>query len=45
MMDRGEIILDVSGDEKKSLTVEKLVKKFHEIRQTEYATDEALLTT
>jgi putative tryptophan/tyrosine transport system ATP-binding protein len=45
MMDRGEIILDVCGEEKKNLTVEKLVKKFHEIRQTEYATDEALLTT
>lgn len=45
MMDRGDIILDVSGDEKKNLTVEKLVKKFHEIKQTEYTSDEALLTT
>jgi putative ABC transport system ATP-binding protein len=45
MMDKGEIILDVSGEEKKQLTVDALVKKFHEIRQTEYATDEDLLVT
>jgi putative ABC transport system ATP-binding protein len=45
MMDKGEIILDVSGQEKRDLTVEALVKKFHEIRQVEYATDEDLLST
>lgn len=45
MMDKGEIILDVSGEEKKDLTVEALVKKFHEIRQEEYASDEDLLST
>jgi putative ABC transport system ATP-binding protein len=45
MMDKGEIILDVSGEEKKQLTVDALVKKFHEIRQAEYATDEDLLVT
>lgn len=44
MMDGGEIILDVSGKEKDSLTVDKLVRKFHEIRRIEYATDEDLLT-
>ncbi len=43
MMDRGEIILDVSGDEKQSLTVEDLVRRFHEIRGEGFATDEALL--
>ena len=44
MMDGGEIILDVEGDDKKALTVEKLVSKFHEIRHKDLATDEILLT-
>lgn len=45
MMDRGEIILDVSGEEKQDLTVEKLVAKFHEIRETELENDELMLST
>lgn len=45
MMDRGEIIFDVSGEEKRELTVERLVQKFHEIRKAEYASDEDLLST
>ncbi|MFW6365569.1 MAG: ABC transporter ATP-binding protein [Spirochaetota bacterium] len=44
MMDRGEIILDVSGEEKSSLTVQKLVDKFHEIRHADFQSDEALLS-
>jgi len=44
MMDKGEIILDVEGEEKKHLTVEKLVKKFHEIRHKTFETDEVLLS-
>lgn len=44
MMDKGEIILDVSGEEKKSLTVQKLVDKFHEIRHADFQNDEALLS-
>jgi putative ABC transport system ATP-binding protein len=44
MMDKGEIILDVEGEEKKRLTVEKLVHKFHQIRQTDFGTDEVLLS-
>lgn len=43
MMDRGEIILDISGKEKKNLTVDSLVKKFHEIREENFINDEALL--
>jgi putative tryptophan/tyrosine transport system ATP-binding protein len=43
MMDGGEIIFDVRGEEKQNLTVEKLVKKFHELRSKEFATDEDLL--
>lgn len=44
MMDRGEIILDVSGEEKRELTVERLVEKFHEIRHTELENDELMLS-
>ncbi len=44
MMDEGRIIIDIEGDEKKSLTVEKLVKKFHDIRQKDFTSDEALLS-
>ncbi len=43
MMDKGEIILDVEGEEKKRLTVDKLVKKFHQIRRRSFGTDEVLL--
>mgnify|MGYP006307232639 FL=1 len=44
MMDKGEIILDIEGEEKKHLTVEKLVDKFHEIRKEELKSDEVLLS-
>ena len=44
MMDGGEIILDVSGEDKKRLTVPKLVKKFHEIRRRSFENDEVLLS-
>lgn len=44
MMDKGEIILDISDEEKKKLTVEKLVNKFHELRHKELDTDEVLLS-
>jgi putative ABC transport system ATP-binding protein len=44
MMDKGEIILDVSGEEKRTLTVEKLVEKFHQIRHRDLETDEVLLS-
>ena len=44
MMDEGNIILDIRGEEKKSLTVDSLVKKFHDIRQKDFTSDEALLS-
>ncbi len=44
MMDGGEIILDVKGSEKKDLTVEKLVERFHQIRKKDFGTDEVLLS-
>lgn len=43
MMDRGEIILEVSGEEKNRLTVDDLVRRFHEIRGEVFANDEVLL--
>lgn len=43
MMDKGEIILDVSEKEKSKLTIEKLLKEFRRIRGTELASDRALL--
>lgn len=44
MMDQGEIILDVEGDQKRSLTVEKLVEKFHQIRRRTLESDEVMLS-
>ncbi len=43
MMDGGEIILDVSGDEKRKLTVDGLVDRFHQIRHRDLESDEARL--
>ncbi|MBF9016044.1 MULTISPECIES: ABC transporter ATP-binding protein [unclassified Oceanispirochaeta] len=44
MMDKGEIIMDIQGDEKKQLTVSGLVEKFHAIRKEQFLNDEALLS-
>ncbi|MDC7225795.1 MAG: ATP-binding cassette domain-containing protein [Spirochaetales bacterium] len=44
MMDEGRIILDISGEEKNSMTVESLIKKFHDIRNKDFATDKTLLS-
>ena len=43
MMHEGRIILDVSGEEKKQLTVENLLKKFSEVSGDTFASDKALL--
>jgi putative ABC transport system ATP-binding protein len=45
MMDGGDIVIDVSGDEKKKLTVKKLITMFNEIRKVDFANDEVLLTS
>ena len=45
MMDEGKIILDLSEEEKQSLTVPKLVHKFKTIKKRDYASDEDLLVT
>ena len=43
MMDAGRIILDISGEEKKRLTVEDLLHRFEEVSGVEFASDKALL--
>lgn len=44
MMDGGEVIIDVKGDAKKELTVEKLISMFNDIRKKEFENDEVLLS-
>lgn len=43
MMDKGQIILEVSGEEKKALTIEKLLHEFQRIRGTQMDNDRAVL--
>ncbi len=45
MMDGGEIIIDIKAEEKRKLTVKRLIKMFGEIRKKEFENDEVLLTT
>lgn len=44
MMNAGKIIFDVSGEEKKKLTVEDLLDAFSKLGGTEFANDRALLS-
>ncbi|MRH43786.1 ATP-binding cassette domain-containing protein [Aquibacillus halophilus] len=43
MMDKGQIILDVSGEEKQDLTIEKLLQEFQRIRGEQLVNDRAVL--
>jgi putative ABC transport system ATP-binding protein len=43
MMDDGDIIIDIKGDEKQQMTTEKLVKMFSDIRKKSLENDEILL--
>lgn len=43
MMHEGRIIYDVSGEDKKNLTVDDLLKKFADLSGSEFANDRALL--
>ncbi len=43
MMNHGKIIFDVSGEEKKNLTVEMLLEQFAKASGTEFSNDRALL--
>ena len=44
MMHEGHVIYDVTGDEKKSLTVADLLQKFEEVSGGELANDRMLLS-
>lgn len=44
MMDKGEKIYDIAGEEKNNLTVDKLVEKFYQIRHETLDNDEVLLS-
>ena len=43
MMNNGQVVLNISGEEKKNLTVEHLLMKFEEVSGEEFASDKALL--
>lgn len=43
MMDKGSIILDVLEEEKKTLTVEKLLREFQRLRGEQFTNDRAVL--
>lgn len=44
MMNEGKVILNISGDEKKSLTIEDLLHKFEEVSGTEFTNDTEILS-
>ncbi len=43
MLDRGKIILDIKGEEKKKLTVESLLERFEKASGEEFTSDAAIL--
>ena len=43
MMHKGEVVFDVSGEEKKQLTVADLLEKFEKAAGSEFANDRMLL--
>lgn len=44
MMDGGEIVFDIEGEEKKRITKDDLIKKFETVRRKEFENDEVLLS-
>ncbi len=44
MMDKGEIIMEAEGSEKNNMTIDTLVKRFHDIRGQSLSNDETLLS-
>ncbi len=44
MMDKGQIILEVSGEDKQNLTIEQLLHEFQRIRGTKMTSDRTLLS-
>lgn len=44
MMNEGRVILNISGEEKKNLTIEELLHKFEDVSGTEFTNDTELLS-
>ena len=44
MMNEGKVILNISGEEKKKLTIENLLHKFEEVSGTEFTSDKDILS-
>jgi putative tryptophan/tyrosine transport system ATP-binding protein len=44
MLHRGDVALDVTSDEREGMSVDDLVRRFHEVRQDALVDDELLLT-
>lgn len=44
MMHEGKVILNISGEEKKKLTVEDLLRQFEKVSGQEFASDKALFS-
>jgi len=45
MMDEGEIVLDLVGEERKKMTIEELLERFSELRHKKFTEDRALLSS
>lgn len=45
MMDRGEVILDIHDEEKRTMTIDRLVEKFHLASKRELESDEVRLSS
>lgn len=43
MMNDSKVVLDIKGEEKKKLTVEKLLHQFEVVSGEEFASDKAIL--
>jgi putative ABC transport system ATP-binding protein len=43
-MNEGRVILNISGEEKKNLTIEDLLHKFEEVSGTEFTNDTEILS-
>uniref|UniRef100_A0A7V4DGJ3 ATP-binding cassette domain-containing protein n=1 Tax=Candidatus Caldatribacterium californiense TaxID=1454726 RepID=A0A7V4DGJ3_9BACT len=45
MMDEGEVVLDIFGEERKRMTIQELLERFSELRHKKFAEDRALLSS
>jgi putative ABC transport system ATP-binding protein len=45
LMDEGEIVLDISGEERKKMTISELLERFSERRHKKFSNDRVLLSS